>query len=136
MNKVFHPIGIALCKDEESADFAFIYNSLVIGINRRNLPDLNHVDLLVESADSITNGFRQVFVKAGAEYKRVMCWFHMRKCAMEKLAILGDRKLAQQVLLDKYSLQNAWSELIFTAAAQIHFLKRSKTQVLTSLLTY
>ena len=58
MNKIFHPIGIALCKDEKTADFAFIFNSLVIGINRCNLPELNHVDLLADAADSITNGFR------------------------------------------------------------------------------
>ena len=36
-----------------------------------------------------------------------MNWFHMRKCAIEKKAILGDHELAQQVLLDIDSLKNA-----------------------------
>jgi hypothetical protein len=70
MDKVFHPLGIALCKDEKSKDFEFIFNGLKIGIDRCFFKPLQHVDLLADASDSITNGFKRVFVDQETEYKR------------------------------------------------------------------
>ena len=40
--------GNSLCKEEKTAYFAFIFNSLV-GINQCNFHELHHVDLLVDA---------------------------------------------------------------------------------------
>ena len=84
INKVFHPLGIAFCKDKKSNDFAFIFTSLNIGIQRCNLDELESVNLLADAADSITNGFKLAFNYSTCEYKRGMCWFHKRKCVKDK----------------------------------------------------
>ena len=47
-----------------------------------------------------------------------MCWFHMRKCANDKLAMLGDNNLAANVLRD-----TAQSQSLFDAAVALFLAK-------------
>ena len=107
---MFHPLGIAFCKDEKSNDFAFIFTSLNIDIQRCNLDELDSVNLLADAADSITNGFKLAFNYSTCEYKRGMCWFHMRKCVEDKLAMLGDRPLIDLVLQDMIYCNHSFFE--------------------------
>ena len=112
MDKNFHPLGISVCTDEKSADFEFIFASLNVGVDRCGYDALEHVDLMADASDAITNGFQRVLAsEEDAEYKRGnynimrimhknaytlligMCWFHMQKTAYEKLTMLGDSKL-------------------------------------------
>ncbi len=77
MDKVFHPLGIALCTDEKSDDFQFIFSSLKIGIEKCNYQQLSNIDLMADSADAISNGFERVFARAGeTEYKRGIFLFN------------------------------------------------------------
>ena len=66
-NNVFHPFGLSLSKDEKANDFAFIFKSLVLGIERCGFVKLGSVDLLADAADSITRGFEKAF---SHEFKR------------------------------------------------------------------
>ena len=55
----FHPVGIALCKTETEENFAFIFESLKLGVEKacpgtECTPDV----LIADSAGAITNGFR------------------------------------------------------------------------------
>ena len=68
--RVFHPIGLVLSRDETSADFQFIFTSLKIGLSRCEFDQLGSVDLIADAADAITNGFEKSLVSDGQEYKR------------------------------------------------------------------
>ena len=68
MNRVFHPIGLALCHDETRYDFQFIFESLKIVIELLGLEfEYKEIALQADAADSITKGFESVF---GQQYKR------------------------------------------------------------------
>ena len=61
--KVFHPIGISLCKGEGEADFEFIFKSLVIGFSRCGLNPIEDekIDLMADGAHQIWLAFKKVF---------------------------------------------------------------------------
>ena len=61
--KVFHPLGMALVKNETGVDFAFIFKSLLIGITRCGFKAPKRVHLLADGAEAITNGFEQGFLE-------------------------------------------------------------------------
>ena len=67
-----------------------------------------------------------------------MCWFHMRKCEIGKLAILVERELAKRVLLDKDSLQNALFEQILQSLLSFYciLLQKNPNAYMSSLLKY
>jgi hypothetical protein len=71
MDKVFHPLGLTLSREEKSEDFEFIFKSLIIGIERCHYQPLSHVNLLADAADAITNGFKNAF-SSQREFKRGM----------------------------------------------------------------
>ena len=52
-----------------------------------------------------------------------MCWFHMRKCAENKLSIIADKTIRTQLLQDIDALQLAPSEHLFDAAAKLFINK-------------
>ena len=70
MDKVFHPLGLALCTTERGADFEFIFNSLQVGLYRCGHEKLKNISLVADAADSITNGFANVFFPENEKYKR------------------------------------------------------------------
>ena len=70
--KVFHPLGLALCKQETGNDFTFIFKSLLIGITRCGFQVPKKVHLLADGADAITNGFKEGFL----EFQRLICSQH------------------------------------------------------------
>lgn len=74
MNKVFHPFGLTLSRDEKSEDFEFIFKSLIIGIERCLFQPLGHVNLLADAADAITNGFKNAFSHQN-EFKRGILFY-------------------------------------------------------------
>ena len=61
LNKVFHPFGLAICSNEKTKDFEFIFNSIQIGMGKLNKDLLKPTSLISDAADSIKNGFRNVF---------------------------------------------------------------------------
>ena len=70
MDRVFHPISIALCKGETGLDYKFIFKALQIAIERCGFESLKQVDLMADAADAITNGFKEVFYAEAVKFKR------------------------------------------------------------------
>jgi hypothetical protein len=75
--KKFHPIGAALCSDETTDAFQFIFQATKDMIRHIFHYDYAPRYLVADGADSITNAFTNVY---GTNYQRCMCWFHMIKC--------------------------------------------------------
>jgi hypothetical protein len=70
--------------------------------------------LIADAAGAITSGFAQVY---GENYKRIMCWFHMKKAvenSAEYKSICADDR--DKLMIDLTVLQKAESEEIFSAA--------------------
>ncbi|CAF3269215.1 unnamed protein product [Rotaria sp. Silwood2] len=58
LKKVFHPFGLAICSNEQTKDFEFIFNSVQIGLEKINKNLLKPSALISDVADSIKNGFK------------------------------------------------------------------------------
>ena len=90
----FHPFGMAICSNEKTDDFVFVYDSL-----RREVQALGgSIDpevLVSDASEAIRNGFVQVF---GREKLLVMCWAHVRKNIDKHLHLLNDQKHRDDVL--------------------------------------
>lgn len=67
---VFHPVGLSLCREEKTHDFAFVFHSLRYGIELIGLSFTHELHLLADAADAITNGFELAFKKKPGQYKR------------------------------------------------------------------
>ena len=61
LKKVFHQFGLAICSNKKAKDFKFIFSSLQIGMQKLNKTPLKPAALISDAADSITNGFEDVF---------------------------------------------------------------------------
>ena len=126
-DKVFHPFGISVCTNEKDNDFQFMFESLKVGlqaINQTALPNDGSISLIADSADAITNGFKAVF-SPDTDFKRRMCWFHMKKSVDNYLSILGEKDLQCAVLKDINVLQLATTEQQFCVASRLFFQKYS-----------
>ena len=74
MDKVFHPLGLTLCKDEKSNDWEFIFRALKIGIERCGFKQLEKADLMAEAADLYQTAFKEFFF-----IKLIFCLFYQRQ---------------------------------------------------------
>ncbi|CAF1167498.1 unnamed protein product [Adineta ricciae] len=75
LNKVFHPFGLAICSNEKTKDFEFIFKSVQVGMQKMKKESLKPTALVADAADAIKNGFKNVF---NNEYNQIMCWSHMK----------------------------------------------------------
>jgi hypothetical protein len=80
--KKFQPIGAALCSDETTEAFQFIFQSTKEMMQQMFNYMYSPKYLVADGAEAITNGFSYVF---GDDYQRGMCWFHMIKCIENNL---------------------------------------------------
>ena len=127
MDKVFHPFGLAVCTSEKENDFQFMFESLQVGLESTGQPQLptnGSLSLIADAADAITNGFKAVF-STDADFKRRMCWFHMKKAVTNSLAMLADSVLQNAMLRDIDVLQVATSEQQFNFASKLFIQKYS-----------
>ncbi len=76
LKKVFHPFGLAICSNEKTKDFEFIFRSVQIGLEKIKKDLLKPSVLVCDAADSIKNGFKNVFKN---DYNQIMCWSHMKR---------------------------------------------------------
>lgn len=73
--------------------------------------------LLADAADSITLGFEKVF---DGSYRRLMCWFHMRKAVEKNLSKFSTNKKHQnEFMYDIDQLQLSQSDEVFDRAAKL-----------------
>ncbi|CAF1223319.1 unnamed protein product [Rotaria sordida] len=55
-NKAFHPFGLAVCSNEKTKDFEFIFNTIQVGMQKINKDLLKPTALISDAADAIKNG--------------------------------------------------------------------------------
>ncbi|CAF3818191.1 unnamed protein product [Rotaria sp. Silwood1] len=75
LDRHFHLFGMAVCYNEATQNFRFIFRALQEGLQKLNLEEINPEFLITDGADAIRNTFQDVF----GEKPMVMCWAHMRR---------------------------------------------------------
>lgn len=123
LHKKFHPFGVAVCTNETTADFEFVFNSLKTGLKEIFDIDYRPKYLISDATRSIHNGFRNVF---GDERSVIMCWFHMKTALTKRMETLIKDK-AQRIAFhgDINKLQVAKTVEIFDIAANLFVQKWS-----------
>ena len=111
----FHPFALAICHDETSDDFAFIFDALY-QFNTQWRPTI----LLADSAEAITNGFVQVF---GHSEVRINCFYHVCKNIEKYVKVITKGGKNADVVGDLLALQSAKDDDTFPAASRI-FIKK------------
>ncbi|CAF1356101.1 unnamed protein product [Adineta ricciae] len=66
----FHPFGLAICSNEKTKDFEFIFKRIQLGLVNTNKGLFKPTALVSDAADAIKNGFRKVF---DHPYDEIMC---------------------------------------------------------------
>lgn len=123
----FHPFGLALCSNETSADFKFIFESLKVS-NSNYSPKF----LIADCASAITNGFEEVF---GKNFIRIHCWFHV-KSNLEKRLKASSFENKNQLLTDICTIQLSRSQQEFDAACNLFRAKWEKINAAQEFIQY
>lgn len=122
LNKAFHPFGLAICSNEKTEDFRFIFKSIQIGMQRLNKDLFKPTALVADAADAIKNAFRKVF---NHQYNQIMCWSHMKTKVENRLSHIDDKVIADEILSDIEYLHLSNSKEVFDLALSL-FLKKWK----------
>lgn len=124
MHRSFHKFGIAVCTNERTADYEFIFAAVKKAVKTIFNIDLEVDVLISDAAKSIHNGFENVY---GIEVLIVMCWAHCRRKNVEKLpTYIRDKKKRSEFLIDLDKLQLSQSTDIFDKAANLFVEKWQK----------
>ncbi|CAF4217556.1 unnamed protein product [Rotaria sp. Silwood2] len=123
LKKVFHPFGLAICSNEKTEDFEFIFNSIQIGLEKTKKDLLKPSALVSDTADSIKNGFKNVF-KDG--YNQIMCWSHMKRNVQNHICYIDDKAVADKIMNDIEMRQLSNSSTVFELVLTL-FMKKWKT---------
>lgn len=78
----FHPFGLCICSNEQTADFVFLFEALKLGTAKVFNNQICPNTIVCDASPAIQNAFKQVF---GEESVIVMCWFHMKKNVQKKV---------------------------------------------------
>jgi hypothetical protein len=78
----FHPFGLCICSNEQTADFVFLFEALGLGTAKVFNNQICPNTIVCDDSPAIQNAFKQVF---GEESVIVMCWFHMKKNVQKKV---------------------------------------------------
>ncbi|CAF1431807.1 unnamed protein product [Rotaria magnacalcarata] len=122
LNKAFHPFGLAICSNEKTKDFEFIFNCIQIGLKKINKDLLKPTALICDAADAIKNVFKNVF---GNSYNQIMCWAHMKRNVENLISHINDKDIAKEILEDIEMLQLSNSTIIFKLVSTL-FMKKWK----------
>lgn len=120
----FHPIGVCVTTNERTADFNFLFHSVKRAIADIFDTQLKPSTLIADAADSIKNGFKQVF---GNSAKIVMCWSHARRNVSKNLPkFVRDKRKQAEFMYDLDKLQLSRSPAIFETASKLFIDKWEK----------
>ncbi|CAF1449502.1 unnamed protein product [Adineta ricciae] len=122
LNKVFHPFGMAVCSNEKTKDFQFIFNSLQVGMQKIGKDLLKPTALISDAADAIKNGFNNVF---GESHNEIMCWAHMKRKVENRICHIDNKEVRKDILEDIEMLQLCNSTTTFKLATTL-FMKKWK----------
>lgn len=110
MDRNYHNYGVAVCTNETSEDFEFLFKSLRSGVQKIGGVEIRPKVLISDATSSIRDGFRRVF---GSDNTIIMCWAHMRKDVFRKLEKLCAKDDRAEILADLDQFQLAKSPEIF-----------------------
>lgn len=121
MGRQFHPFGMAVCSNETSKDFEFIFGALKEGVKNIFKADMKPQVLICDAANSISNGYKEVFED---DHMVVMCWAHARKNIVKKAsAFLKNKQQLIEFIYDLDKLQLSKTTRIFNKASNLFLLK-------------
>ncbi|CAF3306315.1 unnamed protein product [Rotaria sp. Silwood2] len=124
LDRQFHSFGIAVCSNEKSKDFTFVFHALQDGVKKLDLQEINPDVLIADGSDAIRNGFQATF----GEKPTVMCWAHMRRKVVKKIESMVDKTEQKDLIEDIEALQLAQCERIFTKASNLFIKKWNKKE--------
>lgn len=138
LNKMFHPFGLAICSNEKTKDFQFIFNSIQIDMQKINKELLKPTALVADAADAIKSGFKNVF---NNEYNQIMCWSHMKTKVENRACHIDDKDAMKEILHDIELLHLSNSTTVFKLALTLFFKKwkinnKQKNQSILDFLNY
>lgn len=116
----YHPFGIALISSEKIQDYEFIFEKF-----KNRFKDILQVDydpntLVADGSSSIRGAFESVF---GVAKKKVICFFHMKKCVKDKLKpyekSIKEKEQVTNILKDIQTLRNITDEDLFPVATSL-----------------
>lgn len=118
----FVPISIAVCSDEQTSSFEFIFAALKAFSNYAPL------HLVSDASLAIRNAFVDVF---GSESKLIMCWAHTRRNIVKSLhlaSMTNDYDARDDLMTDIDLLQLSQNEEAFNKGVLMFHKKWSKSQ--------
>ncbi|CAF2123572.1 unnamed protein product [Rotaria magnacalcarata] len=138
LNKVFHPFGLAICSNEKTKDFQFIFNSIQIGMQKIKKELLKPTALVADAAGAIKGGFKNVF---NNEYSQIMCWSRMKTKVENHACHIDNKDVAKEIIDDIELLHLSNSTAVFKLALTLFFKKwkinnKQKNQSIIDFLNY
>ncbi|CAF3875317.1 unnamed protein product [Rotaria sp. Silwood1] len=103
LDRHFHLFGMAVCYNEATQNFRFIFRALQEGLQKLNLEEINPEFLITDCADATRNTFQDVF----GEKPMVICWAHMRRKVVKKIESMVKKSKQEDLVNDIESLQLA-----------------------------
>lgn len=123
-NRMFHTFGVAVCTNEQTEDFIFLFNALKSGVEKIFIETIGPSSLVCDASKSIQNAFKHVF---GSETTIHMCWAHMKKNVQKKAEqLVRPKENIFQILEDIDILQLSQNEEIFEKASCMFVVKWEK----------
>ncbi len=133
LNKAFHPFGLAVCKDEQTKDFEFLFSSLQIGLDKIGRPRIEPSALVSDASFAIINAFSNIFPN---KHDTVMCWAHMKRAVETKSAMIEDQELRAEMMDDIELLQICESAKLFHQSVKLFLKKWAKTPSVGPFISY
>lgn len=116
--KNFHVTGLAICSNETSADYKFIFESLRKGISMVSTEPYHPEVLVGDAAQAITIGFEEIF--GDGEFSRVNCFAHlMMNVDKRKFRSIENKDKIKDDIRYIYVIPNGFSTLV------AHFLMKN-----------
>ena len=109
----YQPFGFAVCTNEETVDYKFIFETL-----KRVAPRFQPTAMVADASPAITAGFIRVY----GEQKRIMCWIHMMRNAKKYLMGIPVKQKIE-IIADIESLQLSANENMFEKACSLFVRK-------------
>lgn len=98
-NRKFHPFGVAVCTNERSEDFEFIFQSLKYKVMELFEANVDPGVLICDAADSVHIGWEKVFPLQSDSI--IMCWAHVRRAvAKNVLKYVKDEKKRNEFICE------------------------------------
>ncbi|XP_077298239.1 uncharacterized protein LOC143919681 [Arctopsyche grandis] len=115
-NKKFHILAVAVCSNEQTADFEFVFRSLKETVKKIYDFEMRIKVLIADASYSIKNGFENTF---GTDAVIRMCWTHMRRAVYKKAQVLVEKIHVDKILADIDAIQISENQNTFIKAYEL-----------------